>query len=345
MAMKQFGILLLTCVLLFGDSSAEDGTAYSYIDDAHEVLSENILQSSKYIDDTLSGWVSGVDSIIEHKDNNQSNILSREVQKIDSFYKNEKFMEDTDKSFIRIRATSKVQSMGEDDNNINIKARLSLYKSRKNIKLFIEEEDADDKDIDGVPDGNSKIYIGLSYLTPEYYSITSKYKLGFSGFNPYVSARYKIKYEINGWLIEPVQKFKYKIKDKEFKEETDIYFDTKLDKSRLFRIKLSRGTKSNDDGMDYGAALIYYYLTGKKASLNVSQSFSGNTKYKYEDKNDQTISYHGINTYSTNVSWRHSVWKKWFFYEIKPGVDFSKVNDYKANYKVVFLTDFYFGYY
>ncbi|MCD4667455.1 MAG: hypothetical protein K8R44_02500 [Sulfurimonas sp.] len=335
--MKLFNMFLLTFAILCTNSVADNNNTYSYIDNIHKIVSENILDTSRYIDGTISSWVG--DDSLNKEENTQSSMLNKEVNTVDSFYKNERFMDDTDNSFIRIRASSKIQSIGDEESKLNIKARLSLHKTKKHIKLFIEEEDVNENE------ESSKINVGLSYLTPKYYNIDSKYSVGISGFYPYISARYKTTYENYGWLIEPVQLFKYIIKDQRFEEKTNIYFDTKLDKLRLFRVKLSRGTKSDDDGMDYGVALIYYYLTGKKASLNVSQSFSGNTKYEYEDNNDQTISYHGINTYSTNLSWRHSVWKKWFFYEIKPGVDFSRVNNYKANYKVVLLTDFYFGYY
>ncbi len=345
MTIKQLSIFLLTVVLLFGNSGTENNTEYNYIDETHEAVSKSILQSSTYIDNTLGSFIGDIDGFVDQEESNQLETLSTDMQEMDSFYKNEKFMEDTDKSFVRVRATSKIQSIEKDDNNINIKARLSFYKSRKNIKLFIEEDDNDGKEIDGLSDENSKINVGLSYLTPEYYSITSRYKLGVSGFDPYVSARYKFKYETNGWLIEPVQTFKYEIKDKEFKEETEIYFDTKLDESKLFRIKLSRGTKSNDDGMDYGTSLIYYHSINSATVFNISQSFFGNTEYEYTDEDNQTVSYHGINTYSTNISWRQSIWKKWFFYEISPGVDFRKSNDYKANYKITLLVDFYFGYY
>ena len=94
--------------------------------------------------------------------------------------------------------------------------------------------------------------------------------------------------------------------------------------------------------MEYFLALEYFYRPNKKTGINITQSFLGNTKFNYI-VNNELKNYNGINTYNTEVSWRQNVWKKWFFYEIKPGIDFQKTYNYKINYKILFLTDFYFG--
>ncbi len=340
---KLFNVFLLTIVLLSADSNTENNETSSYIDDTHKAVSHNILETSKYIDDTITNLLT--DSYNE-EDNSIFSELNKDVEKIDLFYKNEKFMDSTDKSFVRIRASSVTQSIENNKNDFSIKARLSLYKTKRNIRLFIENDDEDyQKNIDGISSDSSKMNVGISYLTPNYYGIDSKYSAGISGFYPYLSARYKIKYEIDRWLIEPIQSFRYSFKNEIFEEKTNIYFDTKLDNLKFFRIRLSRGTNSDSDGMYYSTSFTYAHPLTKKRSLSITQSFSGNTRYEYIDDNDQTVLYRGISTYSTNLGWRQSIWKKWFFYEIGPGVDFSRHNDYKVNYKIYFLTDFYFGYY
>ena len=272
--------------LLFIDCSAENNNTYSYIDDAHKEVSQTILDSSGYIDRSLSNWIGDVKSFVYQEENDQKSSLDKDVNAVDSFFKNEKFMDDTDKSFIRIRATSHIQSLGKDQNDVGVKARLSLNKTKKNIRLFIEKDD-EEKNIDGTSNNDSAVNLGVSYLTPEYYNISSKYSIGISGFYPYLSARYKIKYEINGWLIEPVQAFKYSLRDEKFEENTNIYFDTKIDQLKFFRVKLFRGTSSDRDGMDYSTSLTYVQSPMMDASFSISQLFAGNTKYKYTDDNSQ----------------------------------------------------------
>ena len=131
--------------LLFIDCSAENNNTYSYIDDAHKEVSQTILDSSGYIDRSLSNWIGDVKSFVYQEENDQKSSLDKDVNAVDSFFKNEKFMDDTDKSFIRIRATSHIQSLGKDQNDVGVKARLSLNKTKKNIRLFIEKDDEEKK--------------------------------------------------------------------------------------------------------------------------------------------------------------------------------------------------------
>jgi len=96
--------------------------------------------------------------------------------------------------------------------------------------------------------------------------------------------------------------------------------------------------------MEYSLALQYFYLHKKNTGISFVQSFSGNSKYNFFDDSNNLHQYKSINTYNTEISWRQNIWKKWFFYEVKPGMDFQKINNFKINYKILFLTDFYFGY-
>ena len=306
------------------------------IDETHQNISNKVISASEYIDNALY-------SLFE--EDNQIDYIKKDVQSIDSFYKNEKFIDETAESFLRIRVQSNHQKLDETSFDVKLRAYLSLSKTRQNIKLFIEDVNQDNyKDL---PFKNStandaSMAVGISYFTLSYYNIDSKYSLGIRGLSPYIKVRYKKTFAYNGWEIEPTQSFTYSTKTN-FKEETRVYFDKKLDKQNLFRVDVARSSESNQAGMQYSLALEYFYQPKKNKGINITQSFLGDTKYNYLE-NGQEKTYNGIYTYSTDISWRESIWKKWFFYEIKPGVDFQKVHNYKVNYKILFLTDFYFGY-
>jgi hypothetical protein len=51
----------------------------------------------------------------------------------------------------------------------------------------------------------------------------------------------------------------------------------------------------------------------------------------------------GIHDYVTSFSWRANIWRKWFYYEVRPSVSFHKQYDYEPNYQVRLFFDFYFG--
>ena len=104
--------------------------------------------------------------------------------------------------------------------------------------------------------------IGLNYFVPETYNIKSKYSLGVRGIYPFVRARYSSEFQPGAWIIEPIQIFKYSVKD-DFEEETQVYFDTKITDLSLFRIYLGRGTKSRIPGMRYDASCSIYWTPKK----------------------------------------------------------------------------------
>ena len=162
----------------------------------------------------------------------------------------------------------------------------------------------------------------------------------------FVRARFYMDILTNNWIIGPSQMFKYSFENK-FEEETNIYFDNQFRDRSLLRVHLYRKTQDKIDGMDYALTLQYYWSPIKKMGLRVSQSFVGNTKYPYiADNNvDSPIikTFGGINNYVTSFSLRQNIWRKWFFYEVRPGVNFHRDYDYEPNYTLHFLLDFHFG--
>jgi hypothetical protein len=45
--------------------------------------------------------------------------------------------------------------------------------------------------------------------------------------------------------------------------------------------------------------------------------------------------------YLTQVTFRQNIYRKWLFYEVSPGVNFSKENDFDPNYRFFVKLDFF----
>lgn len=324
----------------------------NYIDETHTILSRKVLEWSDTIDTTLSHWV-GNDEIntttVESKISD--NTLENKVESVDSFFQNNKYLNETDETFVRIRLDSYFQSKRSNDFNLRFSVQLPLCKSKKSFKIFLDDITLDNAK--NILKGDSEEDplapdIGVNYFAPKTYGIESKYSLGLGGIHPFIRARYSLPFKINEWLIDTVQWFKYSADD-EFEEETNIYFDKQFQELSLFRIQLHRKTQTEIDGMDYGLSLQYYWSPKKDTGLRLSQSFLGNIKYQYTiDKNvefSQTKNHRGINNYVTSFSWRENIWHKWFYYEVRSGVNFAKEYDYEPNYMIRIFVDFYFGQY
>jgi hypothetical protein len=219
---------------------------------------------------------------------------------------------------------------------MSVSAHIALKKTNKKLNLFISGTSDGTKKI---IDKNSATELGLNYFRSDYYKIKSKYSIGIRGFNLFLRARYYKIFNYGNWKIEPMQIFEYSTRD-HFKESTFVYFDKTLWEKNLFRIALHRETRTNLTGMDYDISAQYYWNFNKKTILQFAEVFAGNTQYKVYPASEE---YSGINNYTTVINFRKNIWKKWFFYEISPSVNFHKQNDYKANYSIMFLINIYFG--
>jgi len=339
--MAIFLFIFAACGLV-ADTNVTSVYEDTYIDRAHSVISDKVVDYSDNVDIALS-------EMLKNSDENVTAIKINKKQSADAFFRSDKFFQETDETYVSVRLDSNFNSTGTSNFNIAVNARLPLSRSTKEYNLFINDLNQNNfNDIikrESI-DKQSRIEIGINYFAPLFYEMKSKYSIGTNGINPFVLARYTIRKKFYTWKIEPIQSFKYSLKD-HFEEETKIYFDKPLGEFRLFRIDLHRSTKAKHSGMDYGLALEHYWILKDNTGLSVSQSFFGNTKYEYSTNNSlipqETKSDGGITNYTTSLSYRRSVWRKWFFYGVTPNVNFQKQYGYKTNFGLNFFIDLYFG--
>ncbi len=320
----KFIVFISLLNICFADTN-QTTQSYSYVDTSHKILSQKVVDYSDMLDDNIH-------NIINNTNKNS----------IDYFFKNDKFLDETEDTFIGFRLSSDFQSKYKDKYSFKLMAHIPLSRTKKQFNLFITNIE-DDYLVSDNEDAKVSPEIGINYFVLSANNIKSKYSVGLRGINLFARARYSVKIPLSTFLIEPVQTFKYSVKD-EFYEDTYIYIDKQHVQSKLFRIILYRKTQSEIDGMDYGLSFQYYWDT-----FNIAQTFSGNTKYKYigdetstPPKTDESVI---VNNYTTSMRFRQNIWKKWFFYEFKPSVNFHKDNLYEPNYKLQFFVDVYFGNY
>jgi len=309
------------------------------IDTMHHTISQKVLEGSTYLDTSISQLLN---NDINTSCATKSFEEDSKEKAIDSFFQNDRYLNETKDTFIRLRLNSYFYSKKSNKLNAKLNAQLPFIKCKKKWKLFIQNISLTDKnEIQHISD-TSNFGVGIRYYKKEKYGLISNYSLGLNGIHPFVRARYGLPFTIHNWEIEPIQIFKYSSKDY-FEEETNIYFDKFIKGTNLFRFKLHRKTRTHLKGMDYGINFQYYFNFKEDTGLRLSQSFFGNTHYK-ENPFDLK-SYSGINNYETSLSWRENIWRKWFYYELRPTVNFHKKHHYKPSYSMRFFIDIYFGKY
>ncbi|MDD3475938.1 MAG: hypothetical protein PHI38_03635 [Sulfurimonas sp.] len=334
--MKQYFIALILYLSLSINLIAENNTTQhtfnKYVDESHKEFSNYVVDFFSGVDNSISYWVKDTD--------NNETIENQTLSSVDEFFKDKKFIEDLESSFIRLRLGTTLQSKESIDFNYKIRAQIPLSRTKKSFQLFISDIEDNHIDTDVLAlKKNTSTQVGVNYFAPIYKDIKSKYSIGISSLTPYAKARYSKDFKANKWLIQPTQQFKYSFKS-DWSEETNIYFDRALDERSLFRTTLHRSTQAHVDGFDYALSFSYYLTPSHKKGFAVSQLFWGNSKYSCEIHPEQ---YSGISNYATQFSWRQNIFRKWITYEIQPIVSFHREYNYEPNYILQFNLDFYFG--
>lgn len=333
---KALYLVILITSLSLSDNHILDKKVH-YIDALHTDISKQVLYWSDYLDSSISGW------LIDDEDNKTCevdpvNFNSKGNNDLDAFFQSDRYLNETRDIFLRLRINNYAYSREKNKINVRLNAQLPFDRCRKNWKIFLQNSNSHKDEIKSTDTSTGGV--GIRYFGEEKFGIKSSYAIGLNSSYPYVRARYKLLYKYKDWEIEPIQIFKYSSKYY-FEEETDIYFDKHINTDDLFRIQLHRKSASDLEGTDYGITFQYYWNRGKDAGIKVTQSFFGNTHYDDFYKHDKD--YIGINNYVTSVSWRENIWRKWFYYEIRPTINFHKDYNYEPSYSLRFFFDFYFG--
>lgn len=327
-------VILLSLFLSFegaADTNSSSPFYEAYIDQKQKVISNQVINLFDSIDRSLSNRFSNSNNYADYEKENS----------VDEFFKNNKYINETEKSFLRVRFGSLVQSKDSTLFSYKISAHVPLSRTKKDFNLFIEsiENNYLDDTASETMQNTGTPEIGVNFFAEEFHGIESKYSLGLRGFSAFLRARYSKSFKVGEVTIQPTQQFKYSTKDY-FQEETNLYIDKTLNELSLFRTALHRKTKQKTNGMDYKLAFTYFYTPKKRTGLSLTQYFWGNTKYTCPIKPKP---YGGISEYKSVLSWRQNILRKWFIYEIQPGVSFHRQYNYKTNYMLRLNLDFYFG--
>jgi len=340
----SFRALTLLLYLFFvlnaaADTNATTKTFMEYVDEKQEIVSQKVINLFDGIDQGISKWISSGDDnfYCDEREKKRVDDFFEEQRLIDEFFKGDKYLEESEASFIQVRLGTLFQSKESTSFSPRLRAQIPLIRSQESFQFFID--DVQDDLENGVYTKEKGTDVGVSYFAPSYKNIKSKYSLGVRGLSAYTSARYSKDFKAKNWLIKPVQQFKYSTKY-DFSEETNLYFDRALNERSLFRTTLHRKTQASIDGFDYAVDFAYYLTLSERKGFSISQQFWGNSKYVCDAAPQK---YSGISDYSSSVSWRQDIFRKWIAYEIKPTISFHRQYDYEPNYKLGFYVDFYFG--
>jgi len=351
-------------ILHDNNSTLEEG----YVDRYQEALSAKVHEWGVDIDGMLlqtynfiggdGNETEGADANLSVSDVNRSNLeqehnLSKKLQsnaavqseKVDELFLSRRLLETRDRSYVRVSFIKQINSLDSDPSAFKVRARLGLGRSKKRLKLFIEDFNEDSAKNIGKTDAEESPTIGLEKKSNKIFGIRPRYSIGFKGIDPFVRARYNYETDLGRWHFEPVQTFIYSLDD-EFSEKTEVYLDTPTSERTLLRFVVDRGTESRHGGMNYDGFVQFFWTLRKNRGLSLNLGFNGDTKYEQDIEGTDPVEYNNKNkvyNYLFLMRWRENIFRKWFFYEVGTGVNYHQVHDYRPNYNLYFGIDLFFG--
>ena len=195
-------------------------------------------------------------------------------------------------------------------------ARIHLPKITRKIKLVFEP-DTEDSIINLFPNETTEpeSSLGLQYdwVTKERQSLSLKVTI-----KPSIELRYRYLYPLHEVLLLRFTQKLYQRK-KTTGSDTLVDFDHALNNHFLLRwanfVKIE-----TDNLLELGTGLTLYQYMSKTQALNYKASLTAQEKPQ-----------HYVSNYHLSVAYRQNIFRKWFYYELRPEVNWNKSLETERN--------------
>ncbi len=251
---------------------------------------------------------------------------------VDSFFANEDFEDEVNRSYIRINSAIQKQEGADLKYQYDFKFKLDFPHTKRKLKIILEK-DNEDENTEGLSSINSTNQNSAEdALTETSYNAALRRILTESKkwiiyadtgmrlklpLDPFIKLRVRRSFTYNKFETKVIQKF-YLYRQKGFGESTHLNFDYPF--ADIFHISFNNSFSWNDKTDNYSvlnSLTFFKKLSDKRAiSYNISSYGDGKPKIIYK-------------TYTTSINYRQLIHKTWLYTQISTGAIFSKSRDFK----------------
>ena len=119
----------LFSIFLFIPLSSISAEETTYIDEYHATFSNKVLEWSKQIDDGICDTLGDSNTSCEVNTEN-------EFTSLDAFFQTQKYLNETQNTYIRFRIGEYVQSKESNDFKVRLSVQLPLSRTKKSFNIF-----------------------------------------------------------------------------------------------------------------------------------------------------------------------------------------------------------------
>jgi len=190
-----------------------------------------------------------------------------------------------------------------------IRARVHLPSMTSHLKLVLEA-DAEDSVINLFPknftDPESSLGLNYDWVTKEQQNLSVKVTL-----KPSIEVRYRYIFPLSEKLLS---RFTQKIYQRKKITGSTTLIDLDFAVNHNFLLRWANIARIETDHLlELGSGLTLYQYISKTQALNYQSSLTSQEK-----------PYHFISNYHLSIAYRQNIFRKWFYYQIKPEINWYK---------------------
>ena len=341
------------------DEVAEDDTERDETStDAVDVTAKDEVEKEETSTDAADAWVETDTDSYEHiydppfQEDSMLSVMDKPheyvseniewlVTRFDRFFANDALYRYTTGSYVQISGDTLIEESGEVGYDLKFRGRVDLPGTKRRFKLILntnpsERQDPLERSVDESPGTaveESDVFGSIQRertlrgwkFRP---SVGAKFSLPIV---PFVKARFTRIYPLQTWAMRADQNF-YWFDDNGFGSDSTIEFDRPIGQEHLFRASsFARWTEETN----------YFQLN---QVLTFFQTLSPNRKISYQiGAYGQTQPTWFMTDYLAVIRYRQNLHKDWFFFEVRPQVKYSKINDWDDEVSLLLRLELFFG--
>lgn len=263
------------------------------------------------------------------------------VTGVDKFFANEALYTYSTDTYVQLSADVLFEDEGSTGYGANLRARLDLPRTKRRFKLLFdtdpqEKRDPVERSVDDTPSAavqESDVYASVQrererkgwLIRP---SLGVKIRLPME---PFAKLQFTNLYPLQEWQLRADENI-YWYEDSGFGSDTTFEFDRPIDNDYLFRTtSFARWTEETD----------YWNLS---QVLTFYQTLSPKRKISYQiGAYSQTSPTWFMTDYLVVIRYRQNLHKDWLFFEIRPQVQYRKINNWDDEVSLLLRLEWLFG--
>ncbi len=278
-----------------------------------------------------------------------SNSILATAQWVDSFFYDERFFQEQNKTRVKLRVSSFWEL--EEGVNLNINANVHLvlpgFEDRLAIVLSGDDEEGiglqtsdslDVASLKGTDKENTNLALRYIIKTVERRNISAAWNFRWrdSRIVSVPEIRWREIFPLNLWELRFVQKIRW-YSDVGWEANTSFDFDRLINQDNLFRTTIS-GVWSEEDEAEKGYSynLDFSYFKPLSPDYAITFELRNNFQVKPTNRIQETI---------LRFRYRQKLWRKWLFLEMAPQLAFPRDRDFNPTPGILFFVEAIVGHY